>query len=57
MTVKATRAIKISENAHYQLKIMAAKYREHVWELIDQAVVLLGRQKAAEKREQVERRA
>jgi hypothetical protein len=43
---KATRAIKVTEQAHYQLRIMAARDGEHIWELVDAAVVLLGRERA-----------
>lgn len=44
--IGAVRSIKISEQAHYQLRVMAAKNDEHIWQLVDQAVVLLGREKA-----------
>lgn len=40
------KAIKITEQAHYQLRLMAVKYDEHIWELVDAAVVLLGRERA-----------
>jgi hypothetical protein len=43
---RATKAIKITEQAHYQLRIMSAKHGERIWELVDAAVVLLGREKA-----------
>lgn len=43
---RATRAIKITEQAHYQLRLMAAKHGEYIWELVDAAVVLLGRERA-----------
>lgn len=34
-----TRSIKVSERAHQQLKMLAAKYEAHVWEIVDMAVV------------------
>lgn len=45
--IGAVRSIKISEQAHYQLRMMSAKYGGRIWELVDQAIVLLGREKAA----------
>lgn len=44
---RATKAIKITEQTHYQLRIMAAKSGKPIWELVDQAVVLLGRRGVA----------
>ena len=43
---KAMKAIKITEQAHYQLRIMSVKDDAHIWELVDEAVVLLGRERA-----------
>jgi hypothetical protein len=47
---KATRAIKITEEAHHQLRMMAAMNGQYIWELVDAAVVLLGRERASTKK-------
>jgi hypothetical protein len=38
MTIK-TKSIKVSERAHQQLKMLAAKYDARIWAVVDMAIV------------------